>query len=119
MVVLLLALTRLGLCTILSSMLLPLGFVSLDPLRFSGMIMNANMDAREVESSGIDTHEQGGGQALLVVELVGAAPAMAKGTASIEPTGRAEKATTVKLEALEPGAYGKAGSRCKWSLQAL
>ena len=34
---------------------------------------------------------------------------MAKGTASVEPTGRAEKATAVKLEALEPGAYGKAG----------
>ena len=46
---------------------------------------------------------------LLVVELVGVTPAMAKGTASVKPTGRAEKATAVKLEALEPGVYGKAG----------
>jgi len=34
---------------------------------------------------------------------------MAEGTASVEPTGGAEKATAVKFEALEPGAYGKAG----------
>ena len=43
------------------------------------------------------------------MELVGATPAMAKGTASVEPTGGAEKATAVKFEALEPGVYGKAG----------
>ena len=54
---------------------------------------------------------------LLVVELVGATPAMAEGTASVEPTGWAEKATTVKLKALEPRAYSKAGSRHKWPLQ--
>jgi len=36
---------------------------------------------------------------------------MAKGTVSIEPAGRAEKATAAKLEASEPRAYGKAGSR--------
>jgi len=36
---------------------------------------------------------------------------MAEGTVSIEPAGRAEKATAAKLEASEPRAYGKAGSR--------
>ena len=47
-----------------------------------------------------------------------ATPAMAKGTASIKPIGRAKKATAVKLEALEPRAYGKAGSRHeRWPLQ--
>ena len=40
---------------------------------------------------------------------MGATPAMAEGTASVEPTGGAEKATAVKFEALEPRAYGKAG----------
>ena len=38
------------------------------------------MDPREVEPSGVDTHARGG--ALLVV---GAAPAMAEGTTSVEP----------------------------------
>jgi len=42
---------------------------------------------------------------------VGAVLAMAEGTVSIEPAGRAEKATAAKLEASEPRAYGKAGSR--------
>ena len=70
-----------------------------------------------VEPSGVDTHEQGGGGCYLLWNLC-ATPAMAKGTASVEPTGGAEKATAVKLEALEPGAYGKAGSRReRWPLQ--
>jgi hypothetical protein len=42
-----------------------------------------------------------------------AAFAIAKGTASIESAGRAEKATTAKSEALEPRAYSEAGSRCE------
>ena len=49
--------------------------------------------------------------------VVGTTPAMAKGTASIERAGRAEKATAAKLKALEPRAYGKAGNRCKMPLQ--
>ena len=48
---------------------------------------------------------------LPVVELVSATPAMAKGTASVKPAGGAEKATAVKLEALEPRAYGEAGMK--------
>jgi hypothetical protein len=39
---------------------------------------------------------------------VGAAPALAEGTAGIEPTGKAEKATTAKSEALVPWAQAKA-----------
>ena len=42
---------------------------------------------------------------------MGAVLAMAKGTVSVEPAGGAEKATTAKLEASEPRAHGKAGSR--------
>jgi len=42
---------------------------------------------------------------------VGTAPAMAEGTAGVEPAGGAEKATTANPEALEPGAHGEAGSR--------
>ncbi len=40
------------------------------------------------------------------VLAVGTAPALAKGTSSIEPAGRAEKAAATKLEALEPTATG-------------
>ena len=41
--------------------------------------------------------------------VVGAAPALADGTASVEPAGEAETATTAKLEALAPWAQGMAG----------
>jgi len=34
---------------------------------------------------------------------------MVEGTTCIEPAGEAEKAIVAKSEALEPGAYGKAG----------
>jgi hypothetical protein len=61
---------------------------------------------REVEPSGVDMHEQGG-----VPPVVSAALAMAKGTTSVKSAGGAEKATTTKSEALEPGAHGEAGSR--------
>jgi len=44
---------------------------------------------------------------------VGTILAMAEGTVSVEPAGRAEKATAAKLKASEPRAYGKAGSRRK------
>ena len=45
-----------------------------------------------------------------------AALAMAENTASVGSAGKAEKAIAAKSKALEPGAYGKAGSRCKWPL---
>ena len=61
---------------------------------------------REVEPSGVDTHERGG-----VPPVVSAALAMAEGTTGVKSAGRAEKATAAKSEALESGAYGKAGSR--------
>lgn len=48
---------------------------------------------------------------------MGATPAMAEGTASVEHAGGAEKATAAKLEALEPGAYGEAGNRREMPLQ--
>ena len=41
----------------------------------------------------------------------GAAPAIAKGITGVGLAGRAEKTTAAKLEALEPGAYGKEGCR--------
>jgi len=78
--------------------------VSLDPLGLAGTAMNTNTDAWEVQP-------QGG--ALLVVS---AALAMAEDTTSVRSAGKAEKAITAKSKALEPGAYGKAGSRCKWPL---
>ena len=46
-----------------------------------------------------------------------AALAMAEGTAGVESAGGAEKATAAKSEALEPGAYGEAGSRRDKPLQ--
>ena len=49
---------------------------------------------------------------------MGTVLAMAEGTVSVKPAGRAEKATTAKLEASEPRAYGKAGSRCKGCCKA-
>ena len=39
---------------------------------------------------------------------VGTSPALVKGTASVEFTGRVKKATAAKPEALEPRAYGEA-----------
>jgi len=79
--------------------------VSLDPLGLAGMVMNTNTDAWEVQP-------RGG-----ALPVVSAALAMAKDTTSIKSAGKAEKAITTKSEALEPGAYGKVGSRCKWPLQ--
>jgi hypothetical protein len=39
--------------------------------------------------------------------------AIAKGTAGVESAGGTEKATAAKSEALEPGVYSEAGSRCE------
>ena len=41
--------------------------------------------------------------------VVGAAPSMAKGAASVESAGGADKATVAAIEALGPRAYGGAG----------
>lgn len=51
-----------------------------DPLGHAGMVMNANTDVREVEPLDVETHEQG-----RALPVVGAAHAMAKGTASVKP----------------------------------
>ena len=48
--------------------------------------------------SGIDMHEQRG-----LLPVVGAAPTIAEGTASIEPAGRAETASATRPKVLEPG----------------
>jgi len=60
------------------------------------MVTKAN--AGEVESSDVDVCERKGAPS-----PTGTTPALAKGTASIELAGGAEKATAAKPEALEPG----------------
>ena len=79
----------------------------LDSLRLTCAVVD--VDVEEVEPSGVDAHKRGG--ALL---LVGATPALAEGTAGVEPAGEAEKAVAAKPEALVPRAQDKAGvkSRC-------
>src|SRR5712691_25527 len=69
-------------------------------------------DADTVKSAGINAHELGG-----ALPVAGAIPGLAKGIASIELASRAEKAAAAKTEALEPGAYGKAGVCRKHSCQ--
>ena len=72
---------------------------------------SADTDARElreVEPSGVDTHERG--EAPLVVS---AALAMAEGTFGIGSTGGADKATIAASEALGPRAYGGARGRVR------
>jgi len=68
--------------------------------------MVKNADAGDVEPSGVDEYKTGGAP-----PIVGAAPALAEGTASIKPASGAKSATTVKLEAFEPRAYGKGMDR--------
>jgi hypothetical protein len=65
--------------------------------------MAKNADVRNLEPSSVNAHEQGG-----ALPVVGAAPALAEDTAGIEPTGKAEKATAAKSEALVPWAQDKA-----------
>ena len=50
---------------------------------------------------------------------MGAAHALAEGTASVELVSGAERASTTKPEALEPGMYGKAGREVETSLREL
>jgi hypothetical protein len=49
---------------------------------------------------------------------VDTAPALAEGTASIEPASGAERATAARPEASEPGAYHKTGRRCETPQQS-
>jgi len=63
-------------------------------------------DADAVELVGVDAHEPGDSRTGASRER---APALAEGTAGIEPAGTAEEATTAKPEAQEPRAEGKAG----------
>jgi len=49
---------------------------------------------------------------------VGTAPALAKGTASIESASGAERAAAARLEALEPGSHDETGRKHKMPLQS-
>jgi len=52
-------------------------------------------------------HHRGcGSLSCVMLPIVGAAPSMAKGTTSVEPTSGAEKAPTARPKALEPRTYG-------------
>ena len=73
-----------------------------DPFGLVGVAEKA--DAGGVELFGIDMYEGGGAP----LPVVGAAPALAEGTASIGPASGAERAATADPEALEPGAHGEA-----------
>ena len=64
-----------------------------------------NADVGGVEPLGIDAYGRGGMQ-----PVADAAPALAESTSGIELAGEAERAVTVEHEALEPWAYGEAGS---------
>jgi len=74
---------------------------NIDPFGLAGVV--ANVDAEEVEPSSVDAHERGG-----TLPVVGAATALAEGTASVEPAGEAQRATVAKSEALVPWAQGVA-----------
>jgi len=82
----------------------------------------ADVDTREVDLSCVDTHKQGGGRLCSptwmpgckgiqpsnilggALPIVGTAPALDKGTASIESASGAERASATQPEALEPRA---------------
>lgn len=49
-----------------------------DPLRLAVMVVNANTDMREVEPSGVDTHE-----GCCRLWAAGAVPSMAEGTVGV------------------------------------
>ena len=75
-----------------------------DPFRLAGAVVN--VDLQKVEPSCDNAHERGG--ALLVA---GVALALAEGTASVEPAGKAEKAIAARPKALVPWAQDKAKRR--------
>jgi len=60
--------------------------VSSDSPRLAVMVVNGDTDAGNIETSGVDTHGQGG-----VLLVMGTALAMAEGTAGIGSAGGAEK----------------------------
>ena len=73
------------------------------------MAVNTDADAREVDPRALTCTNRG--VALLdahnpALPAVGTAPALAKGTSSIEPASGAEKAAAAQLEALGPTATG-------------
>jgi len=72
----------------------------LDRLRLVCTVSNA--DARELEPSSVDAYERVG-----ALPVVGAAPALAEGTAGVEPAGEAERAMAAKSEALAPWTQGE------------
>jgi hypothetical protein len=65
--------------------------------------MAENADVRLPEPSSVDAHERG-----RALPVVGAAPALAKDTAGVEPAGEATRAAAAKSEALVPQAQGEA-----------
>jgi len=75
---------------------------NIGPFGLAGATKKA--DAGGVEPLGIDVDEQGG-----VSSLMGAAPALAEGTAGVGPGGKAETATTAEPEVLAPRAQDKVG----------
>jgi len=82
----------------------------LDRLGLACVVTNAN--AREVQSLGVDVNKQRG-----PLPFMDTTPALAKSTAGVKLTGKAEKATTAELEALEPEACGKTVHRHETLLQ--
>lgn len=64
------------------------GSVSPDPVGLADTVMNANMDVREVEPSGVGARER-----RRVLPVVCITPAMAEGTVSVAPAGGAKRAT--------------------------
>jgi len=83
---------------------LPVLLENIGPFGLAGATKKA--DAGGVKPLGINADKRGG-----VPSLMGAAPALAKGTASIGPTGKAKTATTAEPKALAPWAQDKA--RCE------
>ena len=73
------------------------------PLGLVGLAEDA--DARKLEPSSIDVHEQGG-----ALSVVGAAPALAESTA-----GEVERAAAARPEALAPWSQGEAGCEAETS----
>ena len=73
-----------------------------DPFGLASAVESA--DLRGVEPSGVNAHERGGAQ-----PVAGTAPALAEGTAGVEPAGETKIATAAKLEALVPWAQGETG----------
>ena len=68
------------------------------------VVVTENADVRELEPSRVNAHERG-----RTLPVMCAAPALAKGTASVKPAGKAEKAMAAKSEALMPRAQDAAG----------